>query len=146
MITIDAKAYLILESKLSAIQRQTESVGYIPSNELTAALSSQLVLSSASLASLALKPISQTLFTASSFEVSFAYESVQNLAVLVNSSILVLYIFATSASCGSSGSGEHKSACSDSNAVLIVRAGDHWSFKISFKGKVGEVIYLVRRQ
>lgn len=33
--------------------------------------------------------------------------------------------------CGSSGSGEHMSACRESRAVLMVRAGDHWSFKMS---------------
>lgn len=33
--------------------------------------------------------------------------------------------------CGSSGSGEHISAWRDSKAVLMVRAGDHWSFNIS---------------
>ena len=98
---------------------------YIPNNELTAELSSQPHLSKAALASSLLKPISQTRLTASSLDVCLAYVSVQNLAVLLNSSIFVLYIFATCASCGSLGSGEHNNACSDSNAVLIVRAGDH---------------------
>jgi len=42
-----------------------------------------------------------------------------------------LYICATCASCGSSGSGEHISAWRLKSAVLIVKAGDHWSFRIS---------------
>ena len=42
-----------------------------------------------------------------------------------------MYYDATTASCGSFGYGAHKSACNDNNAVLIVKAGDHSSFKIS---------------
>ncbi len=98
---------------------------YIPNNELTAALSSHPLLSKAALASSFPNPISQTLFTVSSLLDCLAYVSVQNFAVLLNSSMFVLYILATCASCGSSGSGLHRSAWSDNNAVFIVSAGDH---------------------
>ena len=37
----------------------------------------------------------------------------------------------TSASWGSEGSGEQSRACSDSMAVFMVSAGDHWSFRMS---------------
>ncbi len=78
--------------------------------------------------------ISQTLRKISSSSPSSffsAYVSVQNLEVWIYVVCDSLNIFATSASWGSSGSGEHISAWRLNNVVLIVRAGDHWSLRIS---------------
>jgi hypothetical protein len=60
-----------------------------------------------------------------------AYEFVQCFAVLQNISKFSLYWEATTASCGSSGSAEAKSACNDNKTVLSVIAAAQLSFKIS---------------
>jgi len=51
--------------------------------------------------------------------------------VKLNRLMSVLYILATSASCGSSGSGAHINACNEISAVLIVNAGVHSFFRMS---------------
>lgn len=60
-----------------------------------------------------------------------ACTSVQYRAVASHAARFVLYCDATSASCGSSGSGADNKAWSDTNAVLTVMAGDHSSLRMS---------------
>ena len=94
----------------------------IPSNSFTALLSSQSCFSSAFLALSLSKPISERFFIISSKLASLAYVSVQNFAVFSNFFLSPMYIFATSASCGSLGSGDDSKARSESSAVLMVSA------------------------
>ena len=60
-----------------------------------------------------------------------AYTCAQSQAVCLNISGFCLYWFATTASCGSSGSTAASSACNDNNTVRRVIAAAHWSFRIS---------------
>ena len=62
---------------------------------------------------------------------SFAYCCVHCLAVRTNSSCSAMYCRATTASCGSFGSGEASRDWTESRAVFSVRAGLHWSFNTS---------------
>lgn len=60
-----------------------------------------------------------------------AYTCAQSRAVCLNISGFCLYWFATTASCGSSGSAAASRACNDNNTVRRVIAAAHWSFRIS---------------
>jgi len=106
-----------------------------PSNSFTAALSSQECFTNAFSALPLSNPISHTLEMHSSFFPFIfveAYISVQNLAVLSNSALSLMYIFATWASWGSVGSGAQRRAWRERRAVFMVNAGDHWSLSMSF--------------
>mmetsp|Transcript_31084 Transcript_31084/g.64046 ORF Transcript_31084/g.64046 Transcript_31084/m.64046 type:complete len:190 (+) Transcript_31084:226-795(+) len=105
-----------------------------PSNSFTAALSSQECFTNAFSALPLSNPISHTLEMHSSFFPFIfveAYISVQNLAVLSNSALSLMYIFATWASWGSVGSGAQRRAWRERRAVFMVNAGDHWSLSMS---------------
>ena len=69
-------------------------------------------------------PISLNFSIFSSLAPSLACSSVHAFAVALNSAMSSRYCLATTASCGSLGSGEDNSACRDNIAVLIDNAGD----------------------
>ena len=102
-----------------------------PRRKLVASVTSQSYLERASLHISASKPISINCLILSSYVISLAKFSVHVFAVYSNILRSYLYIFATSASQGSSGSGAQSRACSEIRAVRMVKAGVHSFFRMS---------------
>ena len=93
--------------------------------------SSNPCFSSASLHCSRVNPISISLEIFPSFIAGFANFTTHSLACSSNFLRSPLYSVATTASWGSLGSGAQRSACSESRAVRMVKAGDHSSLRMS---------------
>ena len=118
--------------KLIEVKEVIKDIIDQPPSKLSKAFSSSYpLLSKAFVTTSSLNPISIKRVTFPLLTCGEAYLLTHYFAWLLNCFRFYLYSLATTASWGSLGSGTHKSAWSESKAVLMVKAGDHSSFKIS---------------